>query len=169
MIARTRAISAAVRRAPSLELLRGVFDGAMSVYLDRFLNMPPARIPQPAQSNDSAADLLVALLALLDRQQQVNEAGLVCAQYLANGGAPELLMATIGKALLREDPDFHTIQTVEAAFAQYRLWRGAAYANDFLIAAARYLAAHAPTSRAMEQTFRIAWRLHRGDRLFEEV
>ena len=162
------AVHQAIRRAPSAELLRGVFDAAMSVYLDRFLNMPAARIPQPARSNDAGEELLVELLALLDRQQQVNEAGAVCAQYLANGGAPERLMATLGKALLREDPDFHTIQTVEAAFAQYRLWRGSPGANDFLLAAARYLAAHAPTSRAMEQTFRIAWRLHRGDRLFEE-
>jgi hypothetical protein len=112
--------------------------------------------------------LLTEFLSLLDKQQQVNEAAAVCAQYLVNGGAPERLMASIGTALLREDPDFHTIQTVEAAFAQYRLARGTAGAEDFLIAAARYLAAHAPTARAMEQTFRIAWRLHRGDRLFEE-
>src|SRR5205814_4817616 len=112
------------------------------------------------KSKDSCEALLAELLALLDRQQQVNEAGAVCAQYLVNGGAPERLMATLGKALLREDPNFHTIQMVEAAFAQYRLWRDLPGANDFLLAAARYLAAHAPTSRAMEQTFRIAWRLH---------
>jgi hypothetical protein len=36
-----------------------------------------------------------------------------------------------------------------------------------LVAAARYLAAHAPTSRAQGQTFQIAWRLHRGEKLFE--
>ncbi len=32
-----------MRRAPSVELLRGVFDAAMSIYLDRFLNIPAAR------------------------------------------------------------------------------------------------------------------------------
>ena len=37
-----------VVRAPSPELLRGVFDAAMSIYLDRFLNIPAAKIPQPA-------------------------------------------------------------------------------------------------------------------------
>src|SRR5205807_6411923 len=63
------AIDQAIRRAPSAELLRGVFDAAMSVYLDRFLNMPAARIAQPAKSNDRGAELLVELLALLDRQQ----------------------------------------------------------------------------------------------------
>jgi hypothetical protein len=36
-----------------------------------------------------------------------------------------------------------------------------------LIAAARYLAAHAPTARAQTQTYRIAWRLSRGETLFE--
>ncbi len=162
------AIHQAIRRAPSVELLRGVFDAAMSVYLDRFLNMPAAKIPQPQKSADSPDELLEEFLALLDRQQQVNEAAALCAQYLVNDGEPGRLMATIGEALLREDPDFHTIQTVEAAFAQYQLWRGTPQATHFLIAAARYLAAHSPTTRAMEQTFHIAWRLHRGDRLFEE-
>ena len=41
------AIEQGLRRAPSVELLRGVLDAAMSVYLDRFLNIPAARIPQP--------------------------------------------------------------------------------------------------------------------------
>lgn len=162
------ALQQAMRRAPSADLLRGVFDAAISVYLDRFLNMPAARIPQPTPSGANPDSLLAEFLPLLNQQQQVNEAALLCARYLAEGGKPERLMATMGKALLREDPDFHTIQTVEAAFTQYRLWRGTPQANHFLIAAVRYLAAHSPTTRAMEQTFRIAWRLHRGDRLFDE-
>ncbi len=37
-----------------------------------------------------------------------------------------------------------------------------------LVAAARYLAAHAPTVRAQGQTYQIAYRLNRGERLFEE-
>jgi hypothetical protein len=41
-------------------------------------------------------------------------------------------------------------------------------AVNVLVAAARYLAAHSPTVRAQGQTFRIAQRLHRGERLFEE-
>ena len=36
-----------------------------------------------------------------------------------------------------------------------------------LRAAARYLAAHAPTSRATGQTFQIAERLHRGEHVFD--
>jgi len=138
------------------------------VYLDRFLNIPAAKLPQPERSSAAPEALLGELLDLFDTQKQVAEAATLGAQYLANGGAPERLMAVLGKALLREDPDFHTIQTVETAFAQYRLWRGTPQAGHFLIAALRYVAAHAPTSRAIDQTFRIAWRLHRGDRLFAE-
>ena len=36
------------------------------------------------------------------------------------------------------------------------------------VAAARYLEAHAPTARAQGQTYQIAERLHRGERLYEE-
>ena len=35
----------ALKRTPSAELMRGVFDVAMSIYLDRFLNMPPMPLP----------------------------------------------------------------------------------------------------------------------------
>ena len=37
-----------------------------------------------------------------------------------------------------------------------------------VVAAARYLAAHAPTQREMLQTLRIAQRLHRGESVYEE-
>ena len=43
-----------------------------------------------------------------------------------------------------------------------------AAANRVLVAVARYLAAHAPTSRAMLQTAKIARRLQRGDDLAAE-
>src|SRR6266545_2420948 len=152
----------------ALPLLRGVLDAAMSVYLDRFLNTPPARLPK-AEANGAAPDRILAeFLPLLDRQQQVNEAGTLVARYLATGGDDARLLATLGKALTREDRDFHTIQTVEAAFAQHALLRGTPEATHALIAAARYLAAHAPTVRAEGQTFQIAERLHRGENLYEE-
>ncbi len=87
---------------------------------------------------------------------------------MAAGAAPQRLLAVLGKMLLREDRDFHTIQTVEAAFRQYQLLAGTPEATHVLIAAARYLAAHAPTVRAQEQTYQIARRLNRGERIFEE-
>ena len=67
---------------------------------------------------------------------------------------------------MREDRNFHTIQCVEAAARQHDLLDG----DDAilpLLAAARYLAAHATTTRSQRQTFEIARRLHRGERLYE--
>src|SRR5262245_18071511 len=148
----------------ALPLLRGTFDAAMSVYLDRFLNTPPARLPKPASNGARPGQVLAEFLPLLDRQQQVNEAGDLVGRYLVAGGDDAPLLATLGKALAREDRDFHTIQTVEAAFAQHALLRGSPESPHVLIAAARYLAAHAPTVRAEGQTFQLAERLHRGQK-----
>ncbi len=157
------AVHQGLRRSPSPELVRGVFDAAMSIYLDRFLNVPAARLPEPGDAADPE-ELLDAFPALLDKQQQVNEAGALVAGYLAAGGEPRRLHAALGKALLREDRDFHTIQCVEAAHRQFELTGD----RIFPIAAARYLAAHAPTVRAQGQTYHIARRLHRGEKLYEE-
>jgi nitrite reductase/ring-hydroxylating ferredoxin subunit len=160
----SNAIEQGLRRAPSVELLRGVFDAAMSIYLDRFLNIPAARIPQP---NGKGAGLS-EMPELLNNQQQVNEAARLVGAYLYHDGEPERLLAMLGKLLLREDRDFHTIQSVEAAFKQYELLGPGEAGTHVLIAASRYLAAHAPTMRAQGQTFQIARRLHRGENLFEE-
>ena len=40
-----QALYQALRRAPSLELARGLYHAAMRIYLDRFLNIPAARLP----------------------------------------------------------------------------------------------------------------------------
>ena len=166
--AQDRATPDATPDERALSLLRGVFDAAISVYLDRFLNTPPARLPSVEPNGTRPEAVLAEFLPLLDRQQQVNQAGEVVARYLAAGGDEARLLATLGKALTREDRDFHTIQTVEAAFAQHALLQGTPEASHALIAAARYLAAHAPTVRAEGQTFQIAERLHRGENLYEE-
>lgn len=161
------AVHQGLRRVTSPALLRGVFDAAMSVYLDRFLNVPPARLPDSSQTVENPQTLLDELPALLDRQQQVNEAGTLVARYLYSGGNPDRLLAVLGKLLLREDRDFHTIQEIEAAFRQYSLLRETKAGIHILVAAARYLAAHAPTMRSQGQTYQMADRLHKGDRVFE--
>lgn len=167
------AVQQGLRRAPSLELLRGVFDAAASVYLDRFLNVPPVRLPDAAEAGGRRIDRAAAdealheLTALLDRQQQVNEAGRVVARYLYGGGDPAQLIATLGRLLLREDRNFHTIQAIETAVRQFNGQPAAQDGVPVLVAAARYLAAHSPTVRAQGQTYRIAQRLHRGENLFE--
>jgi nitrite reductase/ring-hydroxylating ferredoxin subunit len=147
-------------------LTRGIFDAAMSIYLDRFLNVPAARLPTP---NGKVHGALSDLPALLDRQQQVDEAGNAMAQLLYSGASADEVIAMLGKLLLREDRNFHTIQCVEAAAAQHELLRSTPEATHVLIASARYLAAHAPTMRAQGQTFNIAQRLARGEKLFEEA
>ncbi len=157
------AVEQGLHRTGSAELVRGVFDAAMSVFLDRFLNTPPARLPD-GDGEGAGRD---RLFELLDRQQQVDAAGSLTAGWLDDGGgdAPAVISALV-TALLREDRNFHTIQMIEAAVRQHGSMppeRG----RLVLIAGARYLAAHAPTARAQTQTYRIAWRLNRGETLFE--
>ncbi len=156
-----------LRRAPSPQLARGIFDAAMSVYLDRFLAVPAARLPVPTGGATDPEAVLAELPRCLDRQQQVSESADLVAGYMAAGRDPQRLLAVLGTMLLREDRDFHTIQTVEAAVRQYELLRATPAGGQALIAAARYLAAHAPTVRAQGQTYEIARRMHRGERLYE--
>ena len=158
------AVEQGLRRSPSRELVRGVLDAAMSVHLDRFLNVPATRLPEP-----DGHGVLSELPLLFDGQQRVDEAGKLVASYLGRGGDPDELVATLGACLLREDRNFHTIQCLEAAVRQHELLRGRSdEARLPLIAAARYLAAHAPTNRAQRQTYEIARRLHRGERIYED-
>jgi nitrite reductase/ring-hydroxylating ferredoxin subunit len=161
------AVEQGLRRSPSPELVRGVLDAAMSVHLDRFLNVPATRLPTPDADADPDA-LLAELPRLLDRQQQVDEAGQLAASFLGAGGDSRRLVAALGAALARENRNFHTIQCVEAAARQHELLAGTEEAALPLIAAARYLAAHATTTRSQRQTFEIARRLHRGENLYEE-
>lgn len=163
------AVHQGMRRVPSLELLRGVFDAAMSVYLNRFLNVPAARLPKPDQTVETPAELLEELPELLDRQQQVNRVGELVGSYLYSGGEPERLLALLGKLSLREDRQFHVIQEIEAAFRQYSYLGYSPAGINVLVAASRYLAAHTPTMRSQEQTYQMAYRLHRGDQLFEDM
>ena len=147
------AIEEGLKRAPSVELLRGVFDGAMSIYLDRFLNIPAARIPV---ANGSAGELS-DFDTLLNKQKQVNQSAKAVVNYLTDG-SDKALIAKLGELLLREDRDFHTVQCVEAALNQYAQRAGTEAGTHCLIAAARYLAAHAPTMRAEGQTYSIVRR-----------
>ena len=162
------AVHQSLKRVPSCELLRGVFDAAMAVYLNRFLNVPPARLSDPAKRVKAPAKLLNELPEYLNRQQQVNAAGNLVGTYLHSGGDPTALLAVLGRLLLREDRDFHTIQNLEAAVQQYQHWQNHEAGIHILVATIRYLAAHAPTMRSQGQTYEIAARLHKGDRMYEE-
>src|ERR671911_1631821 len=162
------AVHRGLRRTLSPELLRGVFDAAMSVHLDRFLNIPPTRLPEPDGLETVPEELLAKLPVLLDERQQVDAAGGVGARSLYSGEDADRLLALLGALLLREDRNFHTIQAIEAAFRQHALLRGTTAGVHVLVAAIRYLAAHSPTMRSQGQTYDIARRLSRGEIIYEE-
>jgi nitrite reductase/ring-hydroxylating ferredoxin subunit len=159
------AVEQGLRRSPSQELVRGIFDAAMSVHLDRFLNVPATRFPR-RDADGEPEELLAELLRTFDRQQQVDQAARLAATFLGRGAAADRLIATLGTALVRENRNFHTIQCIEAAVRQHDSLAGAEDAQLPLIAATRYLAAHAATTRSQRQTFDIARRLHRGEDVF---
>lgn len=156
----------------SPELLRGVIHGAMRLYLIRFLNVPPARLPGEAgdRLDDLPCDgeaLREAFLQALDRQGSVRQAARLVARYLTLGHPSEPLITTLARAVLREDADFHTYQMLEAGVRQYREWGDCDEGRHILIAVARYLAAHSPTERARLQTATVARRLSLGQALHE--
>lgn len=169
----SHAVQQSLHRLPSIELLRGIFDAAMSVYLNRFLNVPPSPIPTILEKSEEPDILLKKFLDILDKRQQVKDATEIVVSYIKAGGDEGKFLSVLGKALLREDRNFHTIQMIEATCRQYNMVVQAKIPlvdqASVLIAAARYLAAHSPTVRGQGQMFEIASRLHHGSKLYEGI
>jgi nitrite reductase/ring-hydroxylating ferredoxin subunit len=161
-----QALAQALARTSSPELARGLYHAAMRIYLDRFLNVPAARLPDERPSANGLMHGAEDLLELLDREQQVTRAAAAVDAALADGDHAEV-MPTLGHALLREDAEFHGYQTLEAGVRQFTALQAEhpLAARRTLTSIARYIAAHAPTPRAMNQTYQIAVRLLRGDDL----
>jgi nitrite reductase/ring-hydroxylating ferredoxin subunit len=160
------AVAEAMRRAPSPELFRAVLDGAMSVYLDRFLNVPAAALPtskEPGSPDALAAELVRAF----DRRGGMDEAATLAWRFLESGGAPERMLSTLAHAVLREDAGFHEFQALEIAGRRLSRRGDDRCSRLGLVACARWIAARFPTWRRAEQTFDIASRLHRGEALAE--
>jgi nitrite reductase/ring-hydroxylating ferredoxin subunit len=158
------AVHQALVRAPSLDLLRGVVHGSLKVFLDRFLNVPAARLP-----TGGSADL-ADLQACWDTEGEVDRAGAIVFNWVRGGGDPAAAVAALGHGLVAEDAQFHWFQTVEAAARQAAAWPDGSEPQALLLAgAARFLAAHTPTRRELPQVVRIATRLRRGEDLFEEA
>jgi hypothetical protein len=134
------------------------------VFLDRFLNVPAARLTPVAQPD------LGDLTACWEAQGQVDRAGGIVYGWVRQYGDPAPVIAALGHALVAEDAEFHWFQTVEAAARQARAWPDGSEPQALLLAgAARFLAAHTPTRRELPQLVRIATRLRRGEDLFEEA
>jgi nitrite reductase/ring-hydroxylating ferredoxin subunit len=155
------------------EAVRGVLHGAMALYLARYFNVPPARIPgdggEPLDDLPAnAEEIRVALLDVFDRQRQVDLAARLVARHLTLGRSVEALIATLARALLREDAGFHAYQVLDAGVRQFGEWGNTDEGRHILIAVARYLAAHSPTERAELQTADIARRLMRGGELHQD-
>jgi hypothetical protein len=157
----TNAVDQALRRAPSNLLARGIFDGAMAVYLERFLNVPKQPAPKASGRTPDGDEIFAAF----DLQGRVDETAQVVADLLTAGRHEEVIRS-LGRAMLREDAGFHQFQIYEAAVRQYRRFAGTTAGDHILIGAARFLTAHAPTVRAVGQTYDIAARLQRGEALF---
>ncbi|MFD1647116.1 Rieske 2Fe-2S domain-containing protein [Haloarchaeobius litoreus] len=162
------AVHQATRRVDDPVLYRGVLDGAVNVYLDRFLNTPPAPVPGPGKTQRAPDAILDDLDEMFDTEGRVNEAGRLVAGFLDSGGDPADLKRRLGHALLREDAGFHTLQALEAGFRQFDCATDDHDRRVAMVAVARYLAAHFPTRREAEQTFTIASRLLRGEAVHEE-
>jgi nitrite reductase/ring-hydroxylating ferredoxin subunit len=154
--------------------VRGVLHGAMGLYLARYLNVPPARIPGEGTErlDDLPTDAVMirdALLDAFDRQRQVDLAARIVARHLTLGHSPQALIVTLARALLREDAGFHAYQMLEAGVRQFTVWGDSDEGRHILIAVTRYLAAHSPTERAALQTADIARRLMHGRELHQET
>lgn len=166
------AVDRAVRRNPATRTVAAIVQAALAVHADRFLNVPPARLPGerggldalPAEPQES----LDRLLGAMDRRSAPGEADALTARYLRTGGSPERLIDTLAYATVREDLDFHSLQVLEAAVAQGRTWGGGPEREHLMVGVARNLAAHCPTRRAGLSTALIARRLHRGHALYED-
>ncbi|HMC52920.1 MAG TPA: Rieske 2Fe-2S domain-containing protein [Acidimicrobiales bacterium] len=165
-------------RSPSPDALRGVYHLALRVFLDRFLNVPAARLPSspasagpaPSQGQQGPGAGLAVLQRCWDEQGRVDDAGAIAYRHARSGSDRRALVAALGRALLTEDAEFHWFQTYEAAVRQASHWPpGSEPAALILAGAARFLAAHTPTRRELAQVVRIATRLRRGEALFDDI
>jgi nitrite reductase/ring-hydroxylating ferredoxin subunit len=164
---------------PGPDAVRAIFHAAIAVYMDRYLNVPPAKPPGERALSGLPSDgepLREALLQLLDQRAEIDAAAALVVRYLRAGHATGPLIDTLTFAAVREDIDFHCLQVIEASARQCAAWTSAATSEaasaaieNILVGAVRNLAAHCPTQRAGQQTANIALRLHRGDHIFEEA
>lgn len=152
------------------EASRALLHGALAIYLIRYLNVPPARLPTQGDAElDSMPSTIEgirsALLEAFDRHHQIDAAANLVARHLLLGYPPELIISALAHALLREDAGFHAFQMFDAGVRQFGEWGNTEPGRHILVAVARYLAAHSPTERRWQQTADIAERLSRGDQL----
>ena len=158
---------------PNLESARGLLPASLSVFQDRYLNIPQVNLPNPSEeliaSYQESSDWHHKLLDTLNEKRSWRLfPERIVAAHRAGKSLSELIDA-LASAALREDFDFHKLQSVEAAAVQAKLWEGKVEVEGILAGTARHLAAHAPTPRGQSSMIDIARRLQRGEKLYEEA
>jgi nitrite reductase/ring-hydroxylating ferredoxin subunit len=158
------------RGRADMNVLRGVYHAAMSIYVDRFLNIPRAQLPgeTPLEKLPTAPDLLrEEILFSLDQRKAWSEVPSLVVRYLRLGHSEPDLVDTLTLATVREDLDFHKLQVIEAGVTQAQLWPPGSIERELLYTAiARHLAAHCPTRRSSSQSVAVALRLHQGEEIY---
>lgn len=163
------ALYRAFQRAPSRELLRGIFHGAVFLTYLRWLNMPAARVPKPGQrlngSFESESQMLDRLREFADFQK-VYEAEILVNQYLEEGRDITRLKHALAHIMLREDAELHMFQVLEVAFRHFDITDDTEEKRMHLLAATRYITAQ-KVMKAILWSTENAERLQRGDLLSE--
>ena len=173
------AVQRALLRTTGPDVVRALYQAAIAVYMDRYLNVPAAKLPaergavRPAADAAAAASLLDELLGALDNRAEVERAADLTSSYLRTPAGDwhahlRRLVDRLAFATLREDLDFHTLQVLEAAATQLAARGNDRGAEQIMVGVVRNLAAHCPTQRAGYQTAVIARRLQHGEELFAD-
>jgi nitrite reductase/ring-hydroxylating ferredoxin subunit len=151
------------------DIVKGLLHGAMSVYIDRFLNIPAAKLAGDQSLEDlpqSADELRSSILKSLDERKGWSILPRLAVRYLRLGYPEPELIDLLTFATTREDLDFHKMQVLEAAVTQAQRWPANPAARELLYAAAaRHLIAHCPTRRGASQSVLVALRLSRGEEI----
>lgn len=144
-------------------LLPGLLHGAMAIFQDRFLNDPPAYVPEggATEAGDAVTGEagLQRLLSLLDQRPQLNS--LVRQVAALADGDTDSLVDTLCWGTVREDLDFHHLQVLDAAASRARSEPDPTRRTLYFVAVARHLGSHCPTARARRQSTDNALKLYR--------
>jgi len=168
----SNAVYQAVKRSPTPQVVRAIFQAAISVYIDRFLNVPAAKLPSEKNITTDLPgekeDLLDLLLIQLDQRSNIDHVANIAARYISSGHPVTELIDCLVLATVREDLDFHSLQVLDAAVSQARAWKDDSIVENIFVGVVRNLAAHCPTRRAGQQTAKIAAKLQRGESIYEQ-
>ena len=135
----------ALVRQPTPELLRGIVHGALRVYLDRFLNVPAARLPDAERRRPRRARRVLGRPGR-GRPGRCHRAPATCA---AAASAPAASPRSATRCC-RRMPGSTGTRSYEAGVRQALAWpEGSEESALVLVGVARFLAAHTPTRREL--------------------